>query len=263
MRYLVQLIKNSFRMQFTYRTALFAGLLTNIFFGFLRAAVLTALYAGESSVNGMSISAAVTYVAFSQGLIAFLSIFGYYDVMRSVYSGDIAGDLIRPAGLFFTWMGRDIGRSVVNLIVRGLLLLFIFSLFFDLVLPSGWLQWLWVVISMVLAWGVSFCWRFLVNLTSFWTPDAVGIGRMWFAVSQLFCGFILPLRLLPDWFSRLANFTPFPSMMNTSVELFLGTIQGSQAFQALLMQGVWLFILYAICMFVLGLGIKRLVIQGG
>ena len=37
MRYIWQLVKNSLRMQFTYRTALFAGLQTNLFFGFLRA----------------------------------------------------------------------------------------------------------------------------------------------------------------------------------------------------------------------------------
>lgn len=263
MRYLMQLIKNSFRMQFTYRTALFAGLLTNLFFGVLRAAVLIALYAGKTSVNGMNIEEAVTYVALSQGLIAFLSIFGYYDVMRSVYSGDIAGDLIRPAGLFFTWMGRDVGRSVVNLIMRGLLLMVIFGFFFDLVLPANGLQWLWVLFSMVLSWGISFCWRFLVNLFGFWTPDAVGIGRMMFAVSQLFCGFILPLRLLPDWFARLADFTPFPSMMNSTVEIFLGTMQGVQVIQAILTQVLWLAILYALCQVILALGIRRLVIQGG
>lgn len=263
MRYLWQLVKNSFRMQFTYRTALFAGLLTNIFFGFLRAAVIMALYRGQASVNGMSINAAVTYVAFSQGMIAFLSIFGYYDVMRSVYSGDIAGDLIRPAGLFFTWLGRDIGRSIVNLFIRGVLLLVIFSFFFDLILPGSLLQWSWVGLSMLLSWGISYCWRFLLNLASFWSPDALGIARIGFAVSQLFCGFILPLRLLPDWFSRLADFTPFPSMLNSSVEIFLGTIQGAKIFEAVLMQVVWLVLLYALSQWVLNAGIKRLVIQGG
>src|SRR5659263_1882 len=52
MRYIWQLVKNSLRMQFTYRTALFAGLQTNLFFGFLRAAVMLALYKGQARVNG-------------------------------------------------------------------------------------------------------------------------------------------------------------------------------------------------------------------
>ncbi len=263
MRYIWQLVKNSFRMQATYRTALLAGLLTNLFFGFLRAAVMLALYQGQTSVNGMSIGTAVSYVAVSQGLIAFLTIFGYFDVMRSVYSGDVAADLIRPASLFTTWMGRDIGRSIVNLIVRGVLLMAIFSFFFDVVLPTSLLQWVWIGFSLLLAWGISFCWRFLVNLASFWTPDATGVGRMAFALSQLMCGFILPLRLLPDWFTHLANFTPFPSMMNSPVEIYLGILNGSQLFSAIFAQVLWLGLLYVVCRVVLAAGIKKLVIQGG
>lgn len=263
MQYLLQLVKNSFKVQLNYRTALIAGLLTNIFFGFLRAALLFALYNGQTEVNGMTIDAAVTYVAISQGLIAFLSIFGYFDVMRSVYSGDIAGDLVRPAGLFRTWMGRDLGKSIVNLLIRGVLLMGIFSFFFNLTFPESWLQWTAVILSCFLAWGISFCWRFLVNLASFWSPDAVGIGRIAYTLSQLMSGFILPLRLLPDWFSSICNWTPFPAILNLPVDIYLGILNGTDLAWAILQQLIWLIVLYFITRIVLTFGIKKLVIQGG
>lgn len=263
MNYLWQLIKNSFKVQLTYRTALIAGLLTNLFFGFLRAALLLALYRGQSVVNGMTIDAAVTYVAVTQGLIAFLSIFGNFDVMRTVYSGDIAGDLVRPAGLFRTWMARDFGKSLVNLLIRGVLLMVIFSFYFKPIFPGFWVEWIAVVISLILGWGISFCWRFMVNLASFWTPDAVGIGRIAFTISQLMCGFILPLRLLPGWFISLCNWTPFPAMVNTPVEIYLGILKGPELIWAVTQQIIWVIVLYFIAKLVLSAGIKKLVIQGG
>lgn len=211
----------------------------------------------------MSIEAAVTYTAFTQGLIAYLSIFSYFDVMRSVYSGDVAGDLVRPASLFKTWMGRDYGKSVVNLLIRGVLLMAIFSLFFRLVFPQSVWQWIYVLIALLIGWGISFCWRFLVNLSSFWSPDAVGIARIAYTVSQLACGFILPLRLLPDWFSSLCAWTPFPSMVNTPTEIFLGILSGPKMWWAIVQQLIWLVVLYALTRVVLSAGIKKLVIQGG
>ena len=42
----------SFRRQLTYRAAALAGLVTNFFFGLLKAAILIALYAGRTEMAG-------------------------------------------------------------------------------------------------------------------------------------------------------------------------------------------------------------------
>jgi ABC-2 type transport system permease protein len=118
-------------------------------------------------------------------------------------------------------------------------------------------------VSLVLSWLVGFAWRFLVNLAAFWTPNAQGIGRFAFGMAWVLSGFIMPLRFYPDWFITLANFTPFPAMVNTVVEIYLGVLSGPQMVQALLTQLVWFFILTAVAQVVLKAGMRRLVIQGG
>jgi len=82
-------------------------------------------------------------------------------------------------------------------------------------------------------------------------------------VVQLLSGFIMPLALLPDWFVSLANLTPFPSMINTPVEIYLGTVQGVQVSNTLFIQLVWLVLLVVAGDLVFRAGIRRLVIQGG
>jgi len=253
----------SYRQQLTYRTALLAGLATNFFFALLRVALLTALFAGQEDVNGMSLEDSITYVAVSQGLIAFLFIFGTWDVMTTVYNGSIGADLLKPVHLFSYWMARDLGRSLVNLVARGLLLMAAFALVYPVQLPSSLAQWLGFLLALTFGWLVSFSWRFLVNLAALWTPDARGIGRMAFTVSQLLSGFLLPLRLYPDWFSRLCSLTPFPALFNTSSEAFIGLLSGTDLLLALLNQVVWFFVLTALCLLTLRAGVSRLVVQGG
>jgi ABC-2 type transport system permease protein len=263
MRLFLRIVRLAIQQQMTYRMALLAGLVTNLFFGLLRAFVLVALYQGRGEVNELTLRGAITYVAFSQGMIAFLTIFGSFDVMQSVYTGSIGADLLKPMPLFWLWMGRDLGRSLVNLFGRGILLMLLFVPFFAIQLPSGSGPWLAMIAAMLLGWLVSFAWRFLTNLAAFWSPDARGIGRIAFTASQFLSGFMMPLRLYPDWFQQICNMTPFPTMFNTSVEAYLGLVTGPQLGLALLNQVVWFALLAGLSHLVLRAGVRRLVIQGG
>jgi ABC-2 type transport system permease protein len=263
MRLFLRVVKLAALQQATYRTALIAGLVTNFFFGLFRAELVVALYGSQTLVNGLPLDGALTYIAVGQALIAFLYLFGTFDVMATVYSGSIGADLIRPMPLFSLWLARDLGISLVNLFMRGFLLILAFALFYRVVLPAGLAGWGLTILSLTLGWLVSFAWRFLINLSAFWTPDARGLGRAAFGASQLLSGFLIPLRLYPDWFSHLCSLTPFPAMFNTSVEVYLGLVGGPALWRALGIQLGWFIVLAAACAVVQRAGIRRLVIQGG
>jgi ABC-2 type transport system permease protein len=263
MRLFWELSKLSFQRHLTYRAATLAGLLTNLFFGFLRAAVLIALYEARPEVAGISIQGAITYTGLTQGIIAYISIFGWYDLMRSVYSGEVASDLLKPIEYFTFWLAQDIGRALINLLLRGLTIMLIYTLLFDITLPTSLGQWLAVGLALILGLLVSFAWRFLVNLSAFWTPNAVGVGRFAFGLSWVMSGFVMPLRFYPDWFITFCNFTPFPAMVNTVTEVYLGVLTGPALAWALIGQLCWFLILGLICQLVMRAGVRRLVIQGG
>jgi ABC-2 type transport system permease protein len=263
MRLLWELVALSFRLQLTYRTANWAGLATNFFFGLLRAAVLLALYGTRQQIAGVPLAAAITYTGLTQGVIAYLSLFGWWDVMNSVYSGDISSDLLKPLNYLIYWLARDLGRAIASLFVRGLTMIFAYALLFDITLPHSIWQWLALVVALTLSWLVSFSWRFLVNLAAFWTPDARGVGRFAYTLSWFLSGFLMPLRFFPDWFVQLCRWTPFPSMVNTTIEVYLGVLTGPEIVQALLAQLLWAGFLLTACQLTLRAGVRRLVIQGG
>jgi ABC-2 type transport system permease protein len=251
------------RRQLTYRAAMWAGLATNVFFGLLRAFVIIALYGGRGEVAGLSIQDAITYTALSQAVIAYLSIFGWWDVMESVNSGEVAADMLRPMSYLRFWLAADLGRALVNMVLRGATVLLLYSIVIKLTLPATLWQWVAFFPALLLSWLVSFGWRFIINLAAFWTPNARGIGRFGFGIVWVLSGFYMPLTLYPDWFRLFCEATPFPAMVSTPLQVFLGQLHGADLLWALLNQTLWAIALLVLAHLVLQHGLRRLVIQGG
>jgi ABC-2 type transport system permease protein len=263
MRLFWEITKLSLQRQLTYRAATVAGLVTNIFFGLLRAALLIALYGPRDEVAGLSLQDAITYTALSQAMIAYLMIFGWYDLMASVYSGEVATDLLKPLSYFRFWLAKDLGRALVAFGLRGVTIVVLYALVLRITVPTNLWQWVALALSLILAWLVSFAWRFLVNLAAFWTPDARGIGRFAFGIVWVLSGFYMPLRFFPQWFQTFCQATPFPAMLNTSVEIYLGLLDGPELVAALAWQIFWAALLIGASHLVLRAGVRSLVVQGG
>lgn len=263
MRLFFEIVRLALRRQLTYRGAMWAGLFTNIFFGLLRAMVMIALYGGQEEVAGMTLQDAITFTGLSQAVIAYLSFWGWYDVMNSVNSGEIAGDLLRPFSYFRFWLAVDLGRSLVNLVLRGGTILVVYAFFVDLTTPTSLGQWVALALAVSLGWLVSFSWRFWVNLSAFWSPNAAGIGRFAFGMVAILSGFYMPLRYFPEWFQTICYLTPFPAIVNTPIEVYLGLLDGQALWLAMASQLAWALLLILICQWTLRRGVHKLVIQGG
>jgi len=156
MRLFWEISKLAFQRQLTYRAATLAGLVTNFFFGMLRASVLIALFHGQSEVADMTITDAITYTALTQSAIALLSLFSWYEVMDSVYSGAVSSDMLRPMSYFNFWLAQDTGRAAASFILRGLTIIFAYALFFELSYPQDLNQWVAFIIVLLLSWLISF-----------------------------------------------------------------------------------------------------------
>lgn len=263
MRIYWEILKRSFQRHLTYRAATLAGLLTNFAFGIIRVAVFVALYGSQQEVAGITLKGAITYTGLSQAVIGYLSMFHWYELMQSVYTGEVGSDLIKPINFFTFWMSKDLGRATVTFLLRGVTFMIMFELAFDLIHPQDFQQWIGLSIAIIFSWFVSFSWRFIVNLAAFWTPNAIGIGRLAFVLSWFFSGFLMPLRYFPEWVEKISFLTPFPHTVNTVVEIYLGLLRGQDLIQALLLQIIWAFTLILIGQIIFRIGVRRLVILGG
>lgn len=255
--------KRGYRRYEVYPAATIAGIFVNTVFGFLRAYVLLALYAHREVIGGYDASAAVTYTWLTQALIMTVFIWGWRELAFRIRNGDIATDLVRPAHPLRAGLAFDLGRALYHAIFRGIPPFLVGAVIFQLTLPGSPLVWLAFLVSVVLAVTVSFAIRWLYNASAFWLLDDRGVMIITGTAISLFSGFMIPVAFFPDWLAAIAVATPFPSVIQIPVDIFVGRVSGGDVLLALGNQAAWAAVLLLAARGAFALGVRRLVVQGG
>jgi len=256
-----ELAVRGYRRYAAYPAATWAGILTNTVFGFIQAYVLLALYETRDDIGGYDAADTITYVWLTQALLATVGIFGSAEFAERIRRGDVATDLVRPVHPLRAGLAFDYGRALFHALFRGLPPLAVGAVVFDLTAPGNPVVWAVFLVSVALAVAISFAFRFLYNLSAFWLLDYRGAMRIAVAVAAFFSGFVIPVRFFPDWLQSVA--TPFPSMVQLPVDVFIGKATGAELVTTLAIQAGWALAMYAVCHVVFSRGTRKLVVQGG
>lgn len=265
MRLYAELAKRSFQQTITYRAATLAGIFTNGIFGVMIASVFLALYqsqgdGGNSAVEGWTRDQTVTFVWINQALLMTVFLWGWWEVTRTIQSGAIAMELLKPYDYFTYWLSRDLGRALAHFFLRGIPTFITGVLLFDVLMPSSGVRVAGFLLSIVLAVVVSFCLRFIANLFGFWVLDYRGLASVYIAVINLLSGMLVPLAFLPSPLREAANLLPFRAVIMIPGEVYLGQ---TSILNGLVLQGFWIVVLVVVAKVLLGMGERQLVVQGG
>jgi ABC-2 type transport system permease protein len=253
----------SYRRQSTYRGATFAGVFTNTVFGFILAYVLLAVLRDRGTIGGFDAVDAVTFTFVMQGMLMVIGVFGAMDIADRIRSGDVVSDLYRPVDFQAYWLADAYGRSSFYALFRGIPPFLIGALVFHLRVPSAPEVWLAFVVSLLFAIAISFAWGFLLQLCAFWLLDIKGPHQLGWLVAQFFSGVFVPVVFFPRWLELVASATPFPSMAQLPVEIFLGKHRGLDLVPVYAQQLAWALAMLAVGRFVLARAMRKVVVQGG
>ncbi|WP_435871525.1 ABC transporter permease [Micromonospora humida] len=257
------LSRAGFRRYSTYRQAAVAGAVTNTVFGFLHCAVLLAA-AGSGTVGGYDRTQLATFVWMGQGLLAVVLLWGWSDLADRIRTGDVAADLLRPVHPVTSYLATDLGRAGYAALARLLPPVLVGPLFFDVYLPSRWPTGGLFVVSVVTAVVLCFGCRFLVNAAAYWWQDARGPLLLWTLGSGVLAGLYFPLRFLPQWLQLvLWCGTPFPSLMQTPLDVLVERDPPAVQVGLVALQLGWAVLVLAVCRLVQRRAESRLVVQGG
>lgn len=238
-----------------------AGMTTNVVFGLLRVAVLVAaLKAANGEIADYDIAAANTYVWIGQGLLGFVLLWGTNELAERVRSGDVVVDLYRPWNLQGALLAEDVGRGGYAFLTRLAPPMAFGMLLFPFQFPATAVQWPLFLVSGLLALVISFGFRFLIDISSFWLIDNRGLYGFWNISSGLLCGLTVPIAFFPGWAREVLWLTPFPAVLQAPIDVFLG--HGNPA-KLLLLQAFWAVVILAAGHFTLQRAVRKVVLQGG
>ncbi|MER6223606.1 ABC transporter permease [Streptomyces sp. 900105755] len=252
-----------FRRYATYRAATAAGVFTNTAFGIILVYTYLALWDEKPHLGGYDQAQAVTYVWLGQCLYATLAIQGggvEKDLMERIRTGAIAIDLYRPADLQMWWLATDLGRSLFQLLGRGVVPFLVGAVFFPMALPTDAGTWAAFLVSLLLAMVVSFGIRYLVALSAFWLLDGMGANQVMMIAGIFFSGMTLPLNVFPGVLGEVVRVLPWAAQIQMPADVLMGEtgVAGAFAFQA-----GWAVVLLAAGRLVQSAATRRVVVQGG
>lgn len=259
----VAILSAKFRTMLQYRAAALAGLGCQLFFGWVILMGYRAFYAATDAPQPMTLREITSYVWLGQAMFALLPWLADMDVRLMMRQGTVAYELLRPVDVYWFWYSRAIAQRVAPTLLRCIPMFIIAFLFLGLEPPaslaSG-LAWAAATIGAVL---LAAAITTLLGISLLWTLSGEGVNNLVPAMVILFSGILVPIPLLPGWAQTLLNALPFRGIVDIPFRLYLGNIPPSHVCGVLLHQFVWLAILVATSRWLLGRGLKRLVIQGG
>ena len=248
-----------FRRQSTYRGALVAGVTANVFFGVFRSAAFVALYRQRSQAGGLDLSDALTYVWVIQTQFGVVFTPWMWEWPEAVRSGAFVTELLRPGDVFGRRLALDLGRASFMHLVRGMPMLLIPGLFYDLRLPTTVVGWAATAVTFLLAIVAAFELRFLVGAVSFWSPDFRGWWSVSFGFVWLFAGVVVPVEMFPGLLRLFGQYGPLSAIFVAPVRV----IGGRDVLVTLLAQLLWAAVIGVACRRLMGRAERMMVISGG
>lgn len=259
-----ELARSEFRRFTAYPLAIVAGIFTNSVFGLIRGSVLVgALIGAGGPIGGYDQQLALSYVWIGQAVIAPIGLFVRRDIAERVHTGEIAVDLARPVDFQLSWWARDMGRFLFNMATRSVAVLLIGVFLVGISVPTDWTAYPLGLASLLIGTSLNFLCMYLINLIAFWVVDAGGYLNLYGLALNLLSGFLIPVHIFPGWLLAIAQHTPFPSILQTPVDILSGRTTGWEALPLIGVQTGWLIAVIVLGRLVLAAASRRLVVQGG
>jgi ABC-2 type transport system permease protein len=119
------------------------------------------------------------------------------------------------------------------------------------------LIWFLSVFILIGGFVTSFLFKMIVATVAFWTTEAKGIIEITNAFIVVFGGYVMPLTLLPDPLSSVAQNLPFAYMVYLPVMAVIGKLTLAEVVHGLMMQIIWSVVLYVCYRKLWNAGIKK------
>ncbi|MFC5731276.1 MULTISPECIES: ABC transporter permease [Nocardioides] len=259
-----RLLVAGFRRQSRYRLAALGGLVANSTFGLLKVVILFAtVRAGGGAVEGYDVGLMSAYVWISQGLLGSVNLSGRSEMAERVKSGDVAVDFLRPVDVQGAAIATEVGRSLFNLLPRGLPAVLIGALVVGMAMPTHPAPYLLGAVSLLLGIVVAGATVYLIAALGFWLVDTRGLQIFYLAVSGFLAGLFVPIPLFPAWLEALAHATPFPAMLQYPVDVITARVDLAASLGLVGAQLAWLLVIGGLGQLLTRAGRRHLEVQGG
>ena len=260
-----------FRIRFInslqYRTAAFAGLFTNLVWGWMLVLAFAAFYRTAPEAFPMTFAQTVTYIWLQQMIFIMVAVFlNDYDIVESIRDGAIAYEMVRPVDIYNKWFFQLIAIRLSSMLLRGVptIIVAVFLPYpFGPSLPPDVFHFIGFLISIILTLCVVISFTLLMYITAFYTMVFTGVQLVAIGLFFFLSGAIIPLPFFPESVQTVVQLLPFAAMHDIPLRIFSGHITGVGIIHSIGLQFFWVCFLLLTGRIVMANALKRVIVQGG
>ena len=199
----------------------------------------------------------------------FSLIFMWYkdkDILNLIKKGNIAYELCRPQDLYFMWYFKILGERLSNVVLRFLPVMII-----ALLLPSPYNLDLAITIPRLIIFLISLILSSLLvvaiillfHIICLYTLDEKGIVNMFMVMTDILSGLVIPIPFFPNFLQKICNILPFRYVSDFPFRLYVGNVSLNSGINGVIIQIIWIIILFIIGKILMNNALKKTVVQGG
>lgn len=222
-----------------------------------------ALFKNAENMGGVTVETMLTYTVVSSMVSVILTTNVEWRITESVKKGTIAIDMMRPVNIFKVFFAENMG-AVTALVFKNLLPIFIIgSLIIKVPVPANIYDGLYFVISLILAFLINWYLAVIFGMWAFKVIEMSALIQVKKHLLRLLSGSIIPIWFFPEWLRNILECLPFMYIYQTPISIYVGKYTEESLKSALIIQLVWVVVLYALKTYLEKRVTKSVMIQGG
>lgn len=219
--------------------------------------------AGTDVVNGMTFSDTLIYLVLATALFGFMEMYVVWDIGRSIQSGKIVLDLLKPIEfrkyMFWSYSGSFVTQFFFTFLPTFLVVA---------VVTNGTIRFglnlLLFVLAVIMAVSINYSIDFIVATICLYTESIWGINIMKQVIVLLLSGATIPLAFFPDTMKTIVSYLPFQSIYHTPLTLLLnGNPDAKTVLTALGTSLFWVVFMIIVSKLFWKISIRQITVNGG
>lgn len=193
----------------------------------------------DGDVNGFSSADFVTYFMIGWVVRNLTAVWSSWELDLAIREGRLSPMLLRPIHpihneIATNWVEKGL-RLIIVLPIAIVVLTFTPGVRLALTPPNL----LAFALSIAGAWLITFMSDYLIGMLAFWTTQTSAFINGFYGVRLVLSGIIAPIAMFPPAAQSILQWLPFPYMLNFSVDILMGRVQGEQMLLGFAIQSAW------------------------
>lgn len=267
MKAYITYFKLKFISSLQYRSAAWAGIATQFFFGFVYVMVYIAFYESGGENIPMELSQLISYLWLNQALLALVNQFSKdQELFKLIRDGGVSYELVRPKNLYFMWYFKILAQRLADVTLRFFPLIFITAILpfpFHLGGPASLLHFLSFLMSLTLGTLLVVALSVFYPIITLITMNEKGIVNLLMTIASILSGVSIPIPFFPKFLQIISSFLPFQYISDLPFRLYVGNISLADGVFGMCIQFIWIIIFIILGNIIMKYNLKKIIVQGG